>query len=256
MSSGTPEVLVVLPTLGDRLEQLEDALLSVTNQRKDLPLTLVVAVPAGAKKARALAKAHGAVIVNDPSKGMSDAINAGLATRTTEEFYIWLGDDDSYRPGGLRRLVSLLRRHPEALVAYGGCDYVDANGDVLWSSRAGALAALLIGYGPNLVPHPAALMRWEAVQEVGGYDESLRLVMDLDVLLRLKRRGRFVSTREVVSTFGWHPQSLTVQDRIASEREARMVKRKYLGPVSRVFEPLWEYPVAWASRLAARQLGR
>jgi glycosyltransferase involved in cell wall biosynthesis len=250
------QVLVVLPTLGERLDTLEVALASVDVQRADVDLTLAAVLPASAKKARTLAKKHGALLVDDPGAGMSAAINAGLAARTTEEFYIWLGDDDTYRPGGLATLLGLVSSHDDVVVAFGGCDYVDADGTILWTSKAGSIATKLIGVGPNLIPHPAALIRLDALEAVGGYDEALSLVMDLDVFLKLKKMGRFVSTREVVSAFGWHPGSLTVQDRSRSGAEARMVKRRHLNPLPRVFEPLWEYPVSIASHLAARRLNR
>jgi glycosyltransferase involved in cell wall biosynthesis len=247
---------VVLPTLGERLDTLESALASVDAQHSDIDLTLAVVLPKSAKKARALAKKHEALLIDDPGAGMSAAINAGLAARTTEEFYIWLGDDDAYRPGGLAALLSLFDGNDDAVVAYGGCDYVDTDGSVLWTSKAGRLAALLVGIGPNLIPHPAALIRLDALEAEGRYDESLSLVMDLDVFLKLKKTGRFVSTRNVVSSFGWHPGSLTVQDRSRSGAEARMVKRRHLNRVLRAVEPLWEYPVSWASHVAARRLNR
>ncbi|MEK9578448.1 MAG: glycosyltransferase family 2 protein, partial [Aquiluna sp.] len=144
-----PSVLVVLPTLGERLDTLESALASVDAQRSDIDLTLAVVLPKSAKKARALAKKHEALLIDDPGSGMSAAINAGLAARSIEEFYIWLGDDDAYRPGGLAALLSLFSGRDDAVVAYGGCDYVDTDGSVLWTSKAGRLAALLVGIGPN-----------------------------------------------------------------------------------------------------------
>ncbi len=254
MGEGVPEILVVLPTLGQRVDMLARALDSVDQQRLDVTLTLVVVLPRSAKKARVMAEAHGALIVDDPGQGMSEAINAGLSRRTTERYYIWLGDDDYYQPGGLLTLRNLLLSSPGAVVAYGGCDYVDQSGRVVWSSRAGAFAELLIGVGPNLIPHPAALITLDAVEAVGRYDSTLSYVMDLDLFLRLKQRGRFVSTRQVVSAFGWHQDSLTVQDRARSTAEARQVKRRYLPPVLRFVEPLWEYPVAWASKRAALAL--
>lgn len=255
MAETSSRVLVVLPTLGDRVKQLESALESVDRQRSDVQLTLVVVVPSSARKARSLARKYGATVVDDPSNGMSAAINAGIAARSDEEFYIWLGDDDLYRPGGLRSLVQALDAHPRAAVAYGACDYVD-NDDVLWTSRAGVWARRMVGLGPNLIPHPAALIRLDAIDAVGAYDESLEMVMDLDLFLRLKRVGELVSVPLVVSAFGWHPNSLTVNNRRKSADEARMVKRRYLSRWALVFEPLWEYPVQWASALAARRLSR
>ncbi len=249
-------VLVVLPTLGERLTSLERALQSALRQDLGTRLRIAVVAPKAAKAAKRLASQYGADFVVDPGRGMSAAINAALATASTERYSIWLGDDDLYRPGGIARLLALMEANPDAIVAYGGCDYVDETGAALWTSQAGGLARRLLGYGPNLIPHPAALIRLDALRSVGLYDESLRFVMDLDVFLKLKRRGRFVHTRDVVSAFGWHPDSLTVHSRRGSEAEARVVKRRYLHPLLRPIEPLWEYPVAWASRVAAHGLNR
>lgn len=250
----TADVLVVLPTLGDRLDTLERALASAQSPVQDVTTRILVVVPKTKRKARALAKRYGAEIVDDPGRGMSAAINAGLERRAREPHYIWLGDDDYYQPGGLSKLNRLLLSHSEAVVAYGACDYVDDSGTLLWTSRASFIARWLIGFGPNLIPHPAAMIRLDELDSVGGYDEELSLVMDLDVFLKLKRVGRFIHTTEVVSAFGWHSESLTVQDRAKSGREARMVKRRHLPRLLRPIEPLWEYPVSWASHAAARAL--
>ena len=249
------DILVVLPTLGRRLDSLQKALDSaIASQQRRVRVVLVV--PKEASEAAKLARLRGAEVVSDPGRGMSAAINAGLAARSDEQYYIWLGDDDLYRPGGLATLAKLLDSHPDAVVAHGACDYVADDGSVLWVSRAGVLARRIIGFGPNLIPHPAAMMRLDALERVGGYDEGLKLAMDLDVLLRLRREGRFVSTTAVVSAFGWHPGSLTVADRRASAAEARTVKRRFLPRWMRWAEPLWEYPVAWASQIAASRLNR
>ncbi len=142
---------------------------------------LVVVVPKTEEKARTLAKRSGATIVDDPGRGMSAAINAGLSRRSNESYYIWLGDDDAFCAGGLEALKSLMESSPGAVVAYGACEYVNDAGDVVWTSRVGRLARLMLGFGPNLIPHPAALIRLDALEEIGGYDPTLQRVMDLDV---------------------------------------------------------------------------
>ena len=250
------DVLVVLPTLGTRNDRLRRALASIDQQRQDITITVALVVPRDADEARAIGAEHGALIVDDPGRGMSAAMNAGRGVATTERATIWLGDDDEYQPGGLATLFGLLTATPHAVVAYGGCRYVDDAGQQLWISQAGGLAKTLISFGPNLIPHPAAMIRREALEAVGGYDESLQLVMDLDVFLKLKKRGSFVSTRTPVATFGWHPDSLTVAGRVASEKEAQEVKRRHLPALLRPLSWVWEWPVAWASRLAATTLNR
>lgn len=252
--TSAPQVLVVLPTLGDRLDTLEETLVSIDNQRDEVPLTLVVVAPEGATAARELALRHQAVLAADPKKGISAAINCGLDARTEEEFYAWIGDDDLFRPHGLKTLIDLLAVNPQAPVAFGGCEYIDVAGTVSFTSAAGAVARFLLPWGPDLIPHPGSMIRLDDLEAVGRYDERLKFALDLDVFLKLRSRGPYVHTRRVVSAFRWHADSLTVSDRGGSSREAEAVKRSHLPRVLRPLSPLWNRPVTWAASVAARQV--
>lgn len=128
MATDTKQILVVLPTLGDRLDTLQETLETIEEQRMSSSLRLIVVAPASANAARELALKYGAEVVDDPKTGISEAINCGIRVRNGEEFYAWMGDDDLFRPQGLRKLQNLLDKNPSAVVAYGGCDYIDPSG--------------------------------------------------------------------------------------------------------------------------------
>jgi hypothetical protein len=249
-----PEVLVVLPTLGDRIETLRETLLSIETQRGDVTLTLVVVAPPAATEARELAASVGAVVVDDPRHGISAAINYGLAARTVEKYYAWIGDDDLFRPGGLHRLKDILEAKPAAVLAFGGCDYIDSDGRTITVSNAGPLAPFLLPWGPDLIPHPGTMVRLDDLIAIGGFDTTLKYAMDLDAFLKLRRHGEFAWTRESVSAFRWHPDSLTVANRMASSRESESVKRRHLPAALRPVSPLWQYPIRWASSFAAKRV--
>ncbi len=246
------DILVVLPTLGDRLETLAETLQAIDAQRADVDLTLVVVAPTTAEAARALSKRHGAVLVDDPGTGISEAINCGLRARTNETLYAWMGDDDLFRPGGLHTLREILMQRPDAVLAFGGCDYIDPHGRTLAVSNAGRLARFLLPWGPDLIPHPGTMVRLDALEEIGGFDTKLRYAMDLDAFLSLRRFGSFAYTRESVSAFRWHPDSLTVANRRNSSLESESVKRRHLPAPIRPLSYLWSYPIRWASSFAAR----
>jgi glycosyltransferase involved in cell wall biosynthesis len=246
-----PEVLVVLPTLGDRLDTLRLSIESVNAQRTELGVTLVVVAPPHALKARALATSMGAVIVDDPKEGISAAINCGLAARTTEKYYAWVGDDDLIRPGGLALLRSVIEAEPGTVLAFGGCEYIDSEGRTIMVSNAGRLATVLLSWGPDLIPHPGTMITLDALQKIGGFDPSLKYAMDLDAFLKLRKHGSFAWTRTPVSAFRWHPDSLTVANRLGSSREAESVKRRHLPRAIRPISVLWHRPIRWASAFAA-----
>ncbi|MGV8968110.1 MAG: glycosyltransferase [Cellulomonas sp.] len=251
---GDGSVLVVIPTLGKRLDTLGQALSSITQQRSSLPLTLVVVVPAGALEARALALEAGAVLVDDPGTGLSGAVNAGIDAAGSESYLAWAGDDDLFRPGGLAALKLILDTHPDAPVAYGACDYIDEHDNLLWVSRSGRFASWVLVWGPNLIPQMASLIRLEELRAVGNYDMGLTHSMDLDAFLRLRQRGPLLSTATTVGAFRWHADSMTASQRDVSLAESQRVKHRYLPRPVRPLAPLWDLPVAVASRMAAARL--
>ncbi len=246
-----PKLLVVLPTLGTRLDLLAEALDSCVEAGKSVPLTVAVIVPKKASKARQLAKNVGARIIDDPGAGLATAVNSGLASATSERYYVWVGDDDRLVAGGIAALVDELEKDDKAVVAHGKCDYITRAGAVMGTSGAGALARLLLPWGPNLIPHPGTIVRISALRSIGFFDPALNYALDLDVFLKLRGKGTFVSRPVVSAQFRWHPESLTVADRHASSVEAMAIKRRHLPAWARPFSPLWHWPVAWASMIAS-----
>ena len=247
--NGSSRVLIVVPTLGRRMDYLQRTLASIRMQ--SVPADIVVVTPRAAVEARALAHDVGVGVLDDPG-GLSAAINVGIALAEDHHEYVnWLGDDDTLTKGSLAAVSAALDANREASVAFGQCLYVEEDDNPLWVSQAGRAAPWILPWGPDLVPQPGMLIRREAWQAVGGLDESLRFAMDLDLLLKLKRWGPLVSVPRIVSTFRWHAESLTVSDRTASLAESEAVKRRYLPNFLLPVAPAWEAPVRWATRRAA-----
>ena len=255
-----PDVLVVIPSLGQRPETLVEALKTCVDLAKLVPSRTIVVLPKEARDARSLARAHGAEVVDDPGQGMAQATNRGLASRQTERFYVWLGDDDRLVPEGVQQLVRALEAHPSSPVAYGRCDYIDEHGVVGFTSGAGQLARAVLGWGPNLVPHPGSVIRLDALEEIGLYKPELHFALDLDMFLSLRSLGSFVYRPVTSAQFRWHSTSLTVSHRRESTREAVNVRlshmRSFLRPLGRLWFPFLGIATAVASWQVTRRLRR
>ncbi|MBI1351796.1 MAG: hypothetical protein GC156_11840 [Actinomycetales bacterium] len=247
-------VLIVVPTLGTRLGLLEENLGSIATQ--DVPADIVIVAPMGRPGLEDLAERFSAGLIPDPGS-LPAAVNAGVrAAQPWHEYVNWLGDDDLLEPGSLGRTVAALDADPGAVLAYGACRYVDESGQELWISRAGRWAPRILKWGPDLIPQPGMLVRRTAWDRVGGVDETLRFAFDLDLLLKIQPMGRFVDVGDVVSSFRWHGDSLTVSDRTTSLRESELARRRALSPTARRLAWLWEGPVRAATRLAAAEVTR
>ena len=238
--------LFVIPTLGRRPDLLRLCVESIVAQ--GVPELDLVAVAPRGTGVEELITQYGGRFVEDPRRGgLSGALNAGLAAaRPDTEFFAWLGDDDLLAPGSLDTTQRALREAPDAVLAFGWCDYIDADGQVVFHSRAGRIASAILSWGPNLIPQPGCLMRYDAVTRVGGLDESVRLAMDLDLFLRLRKQGRFVAVPRTVASFRWHDDSATVKGENLSMEESDQLRMKYM---SRPAAFAYEY-LRWPGRLA------
>lgn len=249
-------VLVVVPTLGRRPDLLTLALDSIVSQGV-ADVDLVAVAPAGRGVEEAVRRLGGRFVEDPGTGGLSGALNAGLrAASGGTRFFAWLGDDDVLAADSLRSTIAVLDEDPGAVLAYGWCDYIDADGTVVFRSRAGRLAGAIVGWGPNLIPQPGCLMRYDDVMAVGGLDETVRLAMDLDLFLRLRRRGRFVSLPRTLASFRWHDDSATVKDGTGSMEESDQLRMKYMSrPAASIYRVL-RWPGRGALWLAKRRVDR
>lgn len=246
-------VAIVVPTLGRREAYLRLCLSSIRDQ--SMPADIVLVGP-DSPEVHACAAEFAATWLPDPG-GLPAAINLGVASVLDSHEYVnWLGDDDLLEPGSLAATVACLDSHPAASVAFGACRYIDDDGRELWVSRAGSWGTRVLSWGPDLIPQPGMLVRSSAWRAVGGLDTSYTMAFDLDLLLRLRRVGPLLDVGFTVSSFRWHRDSLTVDNRDRNLAESERAKRTALGPLARRCAWLWERPVRVAITVAAREVHR
>ncbi len=253
MDSPKPaRVLLIIATLGQRPTFLIQTIASIKAQA--VPVDLVIVGPQDNEDLHQLAAEHEIPILPDPGS-LPKAINLGAAQLQKHHEYLnWLNDDDLLEPETLHTVIQVLEQNPKATVAFGHCRYIDTEGNELWVSKAGKLAPHILPWGPDLIPQPGMLVRAQAWKAVGGIDTTYDLAFDLDLLLRLKKLGPLVSVNHIVSSFRWHPDSLTVDDRTKNLQESERAKHAALPKVLKPVSPLWDAPVRWAIRQAANRV--
>lgn len=124
--------------------------------------------------------------------GQSTARNKGL-NLSSGEYICFLDSDDIYKPGKLETQVSLFRRMPHVDIIYGDEEYIDTDGTLLGKSRmkchSGLIyEALLLD---NFVSITTAMVRRRCFDELGGFDESIKVADDYELWLRLSARYHF-----------------------------------------------------------------
>ncbi len=122
--------------------------------------------------------------VSERDRGQSHAINKGWQ-RSTGEILAWLNSDDLYTASSVGKAVDALQANPTASLVYSDCFIVDAIGKHLrnWVSQPFDLATLF-SYGTYILQQTTFIRR-HVLETVGWLDESLQMIMDTDLFIRI-----------------------------------------------------------------------
>lgn len=247
-----PKIGIVVPTLGKRADYLNQCLSSI---RAAGDAYVLLVAPSEFDATDLLSSGLVDHFVVDPKRGLPAAINLGISELPHDvQFTNWLGDDDMLTPDSLRKTSQALESNPNVDLVFGSCDYVDPKGEVLWTNRSGQWAVPLLRFGPDLIPQPGALFRRDSFNDIGALSTELDWAFDFDLFIKLSKRGSVRFIPETVSSFRWHPESLSVEFRAKSVEEASWVRITHLPVFLRWLSPLWEYPVRQATLIAGSRV--
>ena len=243
---------IVVPTLGERPDYLEQCLRSI-RVAGDAHILLVTPESLDTKSLKSAGLIDSAVA--DPRNGLPAAINLGIKSLPESvEFVNWLGDDDLFAPGALNTATRALDSKQDIAMVFGACDYIDSHGRVVWKNSSGQWAVPLLRFGPDLIPQPGALFRRSAFNSVGGLKTDLGWAFDFDLFIRLSKFGKLHFINQTLAQFRWHPESLSVEHRMRSVEEASQVRVSHLPAFLRALSFIWEYPVRQATLIAGKRL--
>jgi GT2 family glycosyltransferase len=133
---------------------------------------------------------------------------------------------------------------------FGSCDYIDPQGNVIWTNKSGQWAVPMLRFGPDLIPQPGALFRRSSFDKVGGLDSKFGWAFDFDLFIKLSKLGKGKFLNQTLASFRWHPESLSVEFRKKSVAEASAVRLSHLPKALKPIAFIWEWPVRQATLLA------
>ena len=248
----TPKISIVIPAYNasNYLAEAIDSALAQTYQNVE-----IIVVNDGSRDGGAterIARSYGNRIryINKENGGSSSALNVGIA-KMTGEWFSWLSHDDLYFPEKLEKQVaymqslmvdiSELSKH----VFFSAYDLIDAEGKTIQSCRMDRVrqfADVVNSFPHNgyLIAEPttynfhgcSALVHRDAFADVGGFDESLRLINDLDQWYRL-----FAANYKV----HYVPEVL-VKGRIHGAQISKSIGYSYHNPEQDMF---WNRSLEW-----------
>lgn len=147
------------------------------------------------ERIRALQARYGFDFRTQPNQGLARTLNECIA-RSRGSLIAPLGSDDIMQPERLATQVAYLQGKPEVGICAGNIMHIDGAGTAL--SRRDRVRAFrrldfeAVFRGDQAgAPAPTLLFRRETLEQVGGFDPSIRLE-DLLVELKITRAGYFI----------------------------------------------------------------
>lgn len=183
----TPRISVITVTLNSA-RFLAECLASVAAQGDDLHEHIIV--DGGSTDATLeIIKKHAAVDsriiwVSEPDKGISDAMNKGVAL-ATGDVITHLNSDDYYPHSlVLYSVLTCFASNPTFEWLTAGITFVSSEGKFIRDIKVRRYSFSRLVRG-NILLHPSTFIKRDLFNAVGGFDLSLSYCMDYDLFLRM-----------------------------------------------------------------------
>lgn len=209
-----PSFTIVTASLNSE-RTIGETLRSVRQQAYAGELEHVIVDGGSTDRTLEIVRAAGLRFVSEPDRGLTHALNKGLAM-AGGDIVGSLNSDDTYLPGALQRVGVAFAAHPEVEWVTGRCPIVDEHGNEIRRGVTRYKDAFLRHHTyarhliHNYISAPATFARRSALEAVGGYDERFRYSADYDMWLELGGRGDPLVLDAPLATFRMAGESLSL----------------------------------------------
>lgn len=163
-------------------------------------------------------------------------LNAALSSLSEcVEYVTWISDDDLISAGIIDAIRAAFMSDNNLAMAYGTCDFIDSNGQLLLRQVPVKFAHQFVAFGPNLIAQPTVTFRRSALVEVGGFSTGIFHGIDLDAYIRVLRVGKGRRLSLLVASWRAHGGSATVRNRLASAAGAFGSRSRNRNALQNVF---------------------
>ncbi len=180
-----PKLTVVTPSF-NQVQYLERTILSVLNQQ--YPNLEYFIVDGGSTDGSvALIKKYEPYLagwVSEKDRGQTDAINKGFRW-ATGDLVAFQNSDDVFAPGAFEQVANAWRENPKPGVFYGDMYMIDEQDVITEEFRLPPFCVECHIYEGMQVYNQSLFVRRDLLQETGLLDESLRFVIDYELVARL-----------------------------------------------------------------------
>lgn len=262
----SPTVSIVLPTF-NRLKHLRPAVDSVFAQTfTDWELIIADDGSEGETAAylETLAKLPQVTVLRLPHTGNLGALRNTAWRAARGEYIAFLDSDDVWLPEKLAAQVASLRRRPARGWSHTAFAVIDESGSLLtgaharrWPAAEGWVLEGLIKM-EVMIAIPSVIVKRQLLEQVGGFDESLRVCEDDDLWLRVAGLSELDGVPEILLYKRTHRESYYNDTMVLEDRARAFEKVLATGRYPSLHATLRRERAKLAAKVARNQafLGR
>ena len=159
-------------------------------------------------------------LINQPNQGIASALNMGLMNANAE-LIARFDADDICMPERLMVQYDFLHDHPDHIIVGSDADYIDMNGDYVFTCRLPAhtneeIRELTLNKCPFI--HSAVLFRKAAIVQIGGYNEHAYAFQDHLLWSRVISLGKAFNLSETLLQVRLNPESISIDEKWRTKR--------------------------------------
>lgn len=127
-------------------------------------------------------------VITEPDEGIYHAMNKGLAL-ATGEILGFLNSDDLYADSSVVRQIASTFQDDTVDACYADLVYVSKDNEKViryWRSSLFKKNDFMLGWCP---PHPTFYARKSIFERLGGFDQSVKIAADVELMMRYLERG-------------------------------------------------------------------
>ena len=179
-------------------------------------------------------------ILSYPNAGVSASRNRGIF-QAKGEYISFMDADDLWTPDKLELQWQALQDNPQAAVAYSWTDYIGESSQFLKSGRrikanGDVFGRLLVTNFLENGSNP--LISKEALEKIGGFDESLSASEDFDLWLKLSANYEFVCVEKPQILYRSSINSLSSNLKNMEATSLKVIERAFSYPKAYQFQHL------------------
>lgn len=215
---------------------IEETIQSILSQEGDFELEYIVMDGGSTDETVDILKKYEDKItwISEPDRGQSHAINKGMK-KTTGDIVAYLNSDDILMPGALQKVSEFFKSHPSTHWVYGKCHIIDESGKEIrkWITSYKNLMCRRYTYNKilaeNFISQPATFWKRKVYEEIGPFNEELKLVMDYEYWLRIGEKYDAGYIPEYLAGFRWYTQTKSGSLFHQQFKDELNVAKKYAG---------------------------